>query len=71
MRDPSVSVPSANGVRPALTAIAEPEDEPSGFWISVRAVMSNVESAYTVSSKRVIVPYAASNIGRLTLTSYG
>ena len=29
--DPSVSVPRAIGANPALTAMADPEDEPSGL----------------------------------------
>lgn len=30
-RDPSVSVPRAIGANPALTAMADPEEEPSGL----------------------------------------
>ena len=32
MREPSVSVPTENGAKPAETATAEPEDEPEGFY---------------------------------------
>ncbi len=31
-RDPKVSVPMARGVRPALIAIADPEEEPDGIY---------------------------------------
>ncbi len=39
-RDPSVSVPTAIGAKPALTAMADPDEDPSGLWTQIRCCHS-------------------------------
>jgi len=33
MRDPSVSLPIANGTKPEATAAADPDDDPDGSYM--------------------------------------
>ena len=44
-RDPTVSVPIARGAKPALTAMADPDEDPSGLYVRLgsRCVGSSVK----------------------------
>ena len=72
-RDPNVSEPIAIGARPALVAIALPEEEPEGLLRSLSELCTNSVGrgrAYTVAGNTVLHVQASEYISRLRLSCH-
>ena len=63
-RESSVSVTRATGANPALTAIADPEEEPRGLYSKVSRclLLPSCHCAYTMTSTTIVPVLASTNI---------
>ena len=71
-RDPSVSVPTAIGAKPALTAMAHPDEDPKGFFGRYQQDPNRyLRMIYTMATNAVAPVQSSAYVCRLSLTCGG